>query len=89
MKRIFAVAISLAMLVATPGLATADATRQQAINLVIQEPERWRAEAARASIRVRELFGNETVCNQLIDLYRAILSRDWTPLWKPPDMRQD
>jgi cell wall-associated NlpC family hydrolase len=36
MKRIFAVAISVAMLVATPGLATADATRQQAINLVIQ-----------------------------------------------------
>ena len=36
MKRIFAVAISLAMLVATPGLATADATSQQAINLVIQ-----------------------------------------------------
>jgi len=36
MKRMLAVAISLAMLVATPGLATADATRQQAINLVIQ-----------------------------------------------------
>jgi cell wall-associated NlpC family hydrolase len=36
MKRIFVVAISLAMLVATPGLATADATHQQAINLVIQ-----------------------------------------------------
>jgi cell wall-associated NlpC family hydrolase len=36
MKRIFAVAISLAMLVVTPGLATADATHQQAINLVIQ-----------------------------------------------------
>jgi cell wall-associated NlpC family hydrolase len=36
MKRMFAVVISLAMLVATPGLATADATRQQAINLVIQ-----------------------------------------------------
>jgi cell wall-associated NlpC family hydrolase len=37
MKRMFAVAISLAMLVATPGLATADTTRQQAINLVIQQ----------------------------------------------------
>jgi cell wall-associated NlpC family hydrolase len=36
MKRIFVVAISLALLVATPGLATADATHQQAINLVIQ-----------------------------------------------------
>jgi cell wall-associated NlpC family hydrolase len=36
MKRMFAVVISLAMLVATPGLATADPTRQQAINLVIQ-----------------------------------------------------
>jgi cell wall-associated NlpC family hydrolase len=36
MMRMFAIAISLAMLVATPGLATADATRQQAINLVIQ-----------------------------------------------------
>ena len=35
MKRIFAVAISLALLVATPGLATADSTHQQAINLVI------------------------------------------------------
>jgi cell wall-associated NlpC family hydrolase len=36
MKRIFAVAIGLALLVATPGLATADATHQQAINYVIQ-----------------------------------------------------
>jgi cell wall-associated NlpC family hydrolase len=35
MKRIFAVAIGLAMLVATPGLATADSTHQQAINVVI------------------------------------------------------
>src|ERR1700741_945103 len=35
MKRIFAVAISLAMLVVTPGLATADSTHQQAINVVI------------------------------------------------------
>jgi len=35
MKRIFAVAISLAFLVATPGLATADSTHQQAINFVI------------------------------------------------------
>jgi cell wall-associated NlpC family hydrolase len=35
MKRIFAVAISLAMLVATPGLAAADSTHQQAINVVI------------------------------------------------------
>ena len=35
MKRIFAVTISLALLVATPGLATADATHQQAINFVI------------------------------------------------------
>ena len=35
MKRIFAVAISLALLVATPGLATADSTHQQAINFVI------------------------------------------------------
>jgi cell wall-associated NlpC family hydrolase len=36
MKRIFAVAIGLALLAGTPGLATADATHQQAINLVIQ-----------------------------------------------------
>lgn len=35
MKRIFAVAISLAMLVATPGIAAADSTHQQAINTVI------------------------------------------------------
>ena len=60
-----------------------------AINLVIQEPERWRAEAARAAFRVRELFGNEPVCTRLVDLYRAILSGDWSPLWKTPDMRQD
>jgi cell wall-associated NlpC family hydrolase len=36
MKRICAVMIALASLVATPGIATADSTRQQAINLVIQ-----------------------------------------------------
>jgi cell wall-associated NlpC family hydrolase len=36
MKRIFAVMIGLALAVATPGIATADATHQQAINLVIQ-----------------------------------------------------
>jgi cell wall-associated NlpC family hydrolase len=36
MKRIFAVMIGLAMVVATPGVATADSTHQQAINLVIQ-----------------------------------------------------
>jgi cell wall-associated NlpC family hydrolase len=36
MKRIFAVMIGLALVVATPGIATADATHQQAINLVIQ-----------------------------------------------------
>ena len=36
MKRIFAVMIGLALLVATPGIATADATHRQAINLVIQ-----------------------------------------------------
>jgi cell wall-associated NlpC family hydrolase len=35
MKRICAVVISLALLVATPGIATADSTRQQAIKLVI------------------------------------------------------
>ena len=35
MKRIFAVAISLVLSVATPGLATADSTHQQAINFVI------------------------------------------------------
>ena len=35
MKRIVAVAISLALSVATPGIASADATHQQAINLVI------------------------------------------------------
>jgi cell wall-associated NlpC family hydrolase len=36
MKRFCAVMIGLALLVATPGIATADATHQQAINLVIQ-----------------------------------------------------
>jgi cell wall-associated NlpC family hydrolase len=35
MKRICAVMIALALLVATPGTATADSTRQQAINAVI------------------------------------------------------
>jgi cell wall-associated NlpC family hydrolase len=35
MKRICAVMIALASLVATPGVATADSTRQQAINAVI------------------------------------------------------
>jgi cell wall-associated NlpC family hydrolase len=36
MKRICAVMIGLALLVTTPGIATADSTRQQAINSVIQ-----------------------------------------------------
>jgi cell wall-associated NlpC family hydrolase len=36
MKRICAAMIGLALLLATPGLAAADATHQQAINLVIQ-----------------------------------------------------
>src|SRR5881227_3783840 len=36
MKRICAVMIGLALLIATPGVAAADATHQQAINLVIQ-----------------------------------------------------
>jgi cell wall-associated NlpC family hydrolase len=36
MKRICAVMLGLALLIATPGIATADATRQQAINIVIQ-----------------------------------------------------
>ena len=36
MKRICAVMIGLALLIATPGVANADATHQQAINLVIQ-----------------------------------------------------
>ena len=35
MRRICAAMIALALLVATPGIATADATRQQAINAVI------------------------------------------------------
>src|SRR4051812_43772333 len=35
MRRIYAVAISLAMLVATPGLATADQSHKQAIDYVI------------------------------------------------------
>jgi cell wall-associated NlpC family hydrolase len=35
MRRICAVMIALALLVATPGIATADSTRQQAINSVI------------------------------------------------------
>jgi glycosyltransferase involved in cell wall biosynthesis len=45
-----------------------------AINLVISDPDRWRAEAATAAIRVRELYGNDTVCDRLVELYRAILS---------------
>jgi cell wall-associated NlpC family hydrolase len=36
MKRICAVMIGLALLLATPGMAMADATHQQAINIVIQ-----------------------------------------------------
>ncbi len=36
MKRICAVMIGLVLLVATPGIASADSTHQQAINLVIQ-----------------------------------------------------
>jgi cell wall-associated NlpC family hydrolase len=36
MKRTFAVAVGMALLLVTPGLATADATHQQAINTVIQ-----------------------------------------------------
>jgi glycosyltransferase involved in cell wall biosynthesis len=44
-----------------------------AIKVVIREPERWRGEASRAAFRVRELYGNEPVCNRLLDLYRAIL----------------
>jgi cell wall-associated NlpC family hydrolase len=36
MKRICAVMIGLALLIATPGIATADSTHQQAVNLVIQ-----------------------------------------------------
>ncbi len=35
MRRIYAVMIALALLVATPGIAMADSTRQQAINAVI------------------------------------------------------
>ena len=35
MRRIYVVMIALALLVATPGIATADSTRQQAINAVI------------------------------------------------------
>ncbi len=44
-----------------------------AINLVIQAPERWRADAARAAIRVRDLYGNGRICDRLVELYRAIL----------------
>jgi cell wall-associated NlpC family hydrolase len=36
MKRTFALAVGMALLLVTPGLATADATHQQAINSVIQ-----------------------------------------------------
>jgi cell wall-associated NlpC family hydrolase len=36
MKRTFALAVGMALLLVTPGLATADATHQQAINTVIQ-----------------------------------------------------
>jgi hypothetical protein len=34
----------------------------------------WRGEAARAAAQVRNLFGNDAVCDELVDLYRAILS---------------
>jgi glycosyltransferase involved in cell wall biosynthesis len=55
-----------------------------AINLVIQEPERWRAEAVAAALRVRELFGNDVVCDQVVDQYRAILFGPRSQLWKRP-----
>jgi glycosyltransferase involved in cell wall biosynthesis len=55
-----------------------------AIKLVIQEPERWRAEAAVAGARVRQLFGNEAVCTQVVEQYRAILSGARSQLWKRP-----
>ena len=45
-----------------------------AINLVISDRDRWRADAAVAALRVRELFGNDVVCDRLVALYRAILS---------------
>jgi glycosyltransferase involved in cell wall biosynthesis len=58
-----------------------------AINLVIGDPDRWRAEAARAAVRVRELYGNDVVCDRLVELYHAILSGDGAQLWKTPGTR--
>jgi glycosyltransferase involved in cell wall biosynthesis len=45
-----------------------------AIKVVIKDPVHWRGEAARAAAEVRNLFGNDAVCDRLVDLYRAILS---------------
>jgi glycosyltransferase involved in cell wall biosynthesis len=44
-----------------------------AITLVIRDPDRWRADAARGAIRVRELYGSDAVCDRVVELYRAIL----------------
>jgi glycosyltransferase involved in cell wall biosynthesis len=57
-----------------------------AINLVIRDPDRWSADAARAAIRVRELYGSDAVCDRLVELYRAILSGkgDGSRLWTTP-----
>jgi glycosyltransferase involved in cell wall biosynthesis len=45
-----------------------------AIKVVIKDPVHWRGEAARAAAQVRNLFGNDAVCDELVNLYRAILS---------------
>ncbi|HYN06460.1 MAG TPA: glycosyltransferase [Vicinamibacterales bacterium] len=55
-----------------------------AINLVIQSPDHWRVQAERAALRVRELYGNEAVCDQIVDQYHAILSGVRPQRWNSP-----
>jgi glycosyltransferase involved in cell wall biosynthesis len=46
----------------------------EAIKVVISDPVHWRGEAASAAVLARNLYGNDVVCDRLVDLYRAILS---------------
>jgi glycosyltransferase involved in cell wall biosynthesis len=57
--------------VVEPGDAKALA---EAIKVVISDPVHWRGEATYAAARARDLYGNDVVCDRLVDLYRAILS---------------
>src|SRR5262245_25938113 len=57
--------------VVEPGNAGALA---DAIKVVISDPVHWRGEATHAAARARNLYGNDVVCDRLVDLYHAILS---------------